>query len=57
MFAQVVLTDRRRFLFVSISAFVEVAASVTNISCIAGFLIIFNFIGLLLLYTPADYTP
>ena len=35
MFAQVVFTNRRGFLFVSINAFVEVAASATNISCIA----------------------
>ena len=35
MFAKVMFTNRRRFLFVSVNAFVEVAASVTNISCIA----------------------
>ena len=35
MFTQVVFTNRRRFLFVSMNAFVEVAASVTNIYCIA----------------------
>ena len=36
MFAQVVFTiaNRRPFLFVFINAFVEVAASVTNTSCI-----------------------
>ena len=43
MFAQVVFTNRRRFLFVSSNAFVEVAASVTNISCIAQ--VTFKFIN------------
>ena len=35
MVAKIMFTNWRRFLFVSIKAFVEVAASVTNISCIA----------------------
>ena len=35
MFAKIMFTNWRRFLFVSINAFVEVAASITNISCIA----------------------
>ena len=34
MFAKVMFTNGRRFLFASVNAFVEVAASVTNISCI-----------------------
>ena len=34
MFAKVMFTNGRRFLFVSVNAFVEVAVSVTNISCI-----------------------
>ena len=34
MFAKVMFTNGRRFLFVSVNAFVEVATSVTNISCI-----------------------
>ena len=35
MVAKIMLINLRRFLFVSINAFVEAAASVTNISCIA----------------------
>ena len=35
MFAKIMFTNWGRFLFVPINAFVKVAASITNISCIA----------------------